>query len=135
MAENTAQVFIVATANQIEGLPPELIRKGRVDEIFFVDLPDAESRREIITLHLDKRSQRTSSFELTELVTATEGFSGAEIEQGIVSALYLAREKDEALHTRHILEELNSTRPLSVVMSEKLQGLRAWASSRTVRAN
>ena len=83
LAENTAQVFIVATANQIEGLPPELIRKGRVDEIFFVDLPDAESRRGVITLHLDKRSQRPSSFELTELVTATEGFLVPRLSRGL----------------------------------------------------
>ena len=135
MAENTAPVFIVATANQIDGLPPELIRKGRVDEIFFVDLPDAQSRREILSLHLEKRKQVATKFDLDELAMATDGFSGAEIEQGIVSALYLAREENEPLNTRHILDEVRGTQPLSVVMAENLQTLRAWAHSRTVSAN
>lgn len=135
MAERTSPVFIVATANVIEQLPPELIRKGRLDEIFFVDLPDAATRAEIFAIHLRKRDYQPIEFDLLALAGITEGFSGSEIEQAIVSATYLAREQQVELNTGHIEDEVRQTRPLSQVMAERIVRLRQWASERTVPAN
>ena len=135
MAERQTPVFLVATANRIDTLPPELIRKGRLDEIFFVDLPDATTRVRIFDIHLSKRGQAPRDFELTRLAERSKGFSGAEIEQVIVAGLYLARERGEPLATSHLLTELGQTRPLSVVMAEQLAALRAWAAERTVPAD
>jgi SpoVK/Ycf46/Vps4 family AAA+-type ATPase len=135
MAENRRQVFIVATANDIQRLPPELIRKGRLDEIFFIDLPQEAVRREIFDIHLRRRNQAPSGFDLELLAGASEGFTGAEIEQAIVSALYAAQAQESRLDTRHLLQELERTRPLSVVMAEKMTQLRAWAAGRTVAAD
>ena len=134
MAENRAGVFVAATSNDIQSLPPELIRKGRLDEIFFVDLPDRVSRREIFNIHLRRRNQAPSGFNLDALEQASEGFTGAEIEQAIVSSLYNVYSREEALTTDHLLEELERTNPLSVVMSEKISMLREWAAGRTVPA-
>jgi SpoVK/Ycf46/Vps4 family AAA+-type ATPase len=134
MAERSAPVFIVATANAIEQLPPELIRKGRLDEIFFVDLPDAATRGEIFAIHLRSRGLKPGEFNLVELANLTEGFSGAEIEQAIVAGLYLAREQQTALTDSHLRQEIGQTRPLSRVMSEQIGQLRAWARGRTVTA-
>jgi len=135
MSERTAPVFIVATANVIEHLPPELIRKGRLDEIFFVDLPDAATRAEIFAIHLRKRDHKPMEFDLLELAKLSEGFSGAEIEQAIVAATYLAREQQALMNTAHIRTEIGQTRPLSQVMAEKVARLRSWARDRTVPAN
>ena len=135
MAERKSRVFIVATANDIQALPPELVRKGRLDEIFFVDLPDAETRAEILRIHLTRRKQGTAQFDLTELASACDGFSGAEIEQAVVAALYEAVAEKQPLSDALLGAEMRRTRPLSVVMSEKLQALRAWAADRTVMAN
>lgn len=135
MSERSAPVFIVATANVIEHLPPELIRKGRLDEIFFVDLPDAPTRAEILAIHLRKRDLKPVDFDILTLAKLTEGFSGAEIEQAIVAALYLAREQQAPLDTDHLHSEIERTQPLSRVMAEKMEGLRAWARNRTVPAN
>ena len=135
MAERSAPVFIVATANAIDHLPPELIRKGRLDEIFFVDLPDAATRAEIFAIHLRGRGLKPLEFDLTELANLTEGFSGAEIEQAIVAGLYLAREQQVPLDTGHLATEIRQTSPLSRVMAEKTGRLRAWASERTVAAD
>ena len=135
MAERRSPVFIVATANVIEHLPPELIRKGRLDEIFFVDLPDAATRAEIFAIHLRKRDFRPVDFDLAELADQTEGFSGAEIEQAVVAATYLAREDKVELDTSHIRTEIGQTRPLSQVMAEHIARLRHWAQERTVPAN
>ena len=135
MAERRAPVFIVATANVIEHLPPELIRKGRLDEIFFVDLPDAATRAEIFAIHLRKRDFSPVDFDLLELAQQTEGFSGAEIEQAVVAATYLAREDNVDLDTSHIRTEIGQTRPLSQVMAEHIARLRNWARERTVPAN
>jgi SpoVK/Ycf46/Vps4 family AAA+-type ATPase len=135
LSERTARVFIVATANVIEHLPPELIRKGRLDEIFFVDLPDAATRAEILAIHLRKRDHRPLDFDISELARLTDGFSGAEIEQAIVAATYLAREQRATMATGHIRTEIQQTRPLSLVMAEKVARLRAWAKDRTVAAN
>jgi SpoVK/Ycf46/Vps4 family AAA+-type ATPase len=135
LSERTARVFIVATANVIEHLPPELIRKGRLDEIFFVDLPDPATRAEILAIHLRKRDHKPIDFDIPELASLTSGFSGAEIEQAIVAATYLAREQQSAMNTGHIRAEIEQTRPLSLVMAEKVARLRAWAKDRTVSAN
>lgn len=135
LAERDQPVFLVATANRIDTLPPELIRKGRLDEIFFVDLPDSAARIQIFDIHLRKRGQHAEAFNLAELARHSDGFSGAEIEQAVVAALYLAREQGRPLDTGHLLSELQQTRPLSVVMAEQIEALRDWARHRTVMAN
>ncbi len=132
MAEKSTPVFIVATANDITALPPELIRKGRMDEIFFVDLPRPETRAEILKIHLQKRDITHTEIKLEELAEAAEGFSGAELEQAVVSAIYSAHADGGEVDTGLLLSELRRTRPLSVVMAEEIQGLRNWAASRTV---
>jgi SpoVK/Ycf46/Vps4 family AAA+-type ATPase len=134
MAERRNAVFIVATSNDIASLPPELVRKGRLDEIFFVDLPDPEVRRAIFAIHLHKRGLRPDDFELDQLAAASAGFAGAGIEQAIVSAIYAARAGDSAPDTESILAQLSATQPLSVVMEAQIAELRAWASGRTVQA-
>ena len=135
MAERRPGVLLVATANDIESLPPELIRKGRFDEIFFVDLPGPRQRAAILAIHLRKRRLAPESMDLTRLVIASDGFSGAEIEQGIVSALYAAHAAGEPPGSVHILAEFERTRPLSVLMHEKISALRQWAAARTVSAD
>jgi len=132
MAEKNSKVFVVATANDISALPPELIRKGRFDEIFFVDLPKVETRARILLIHLASRGQPVDKFSIPEIAAATEGFSGAEIEQAIVSALYAAHAQQSTLTTDLLLKEIKRTRPLSVVMAEKIDLLRRWADGRTV---
>ncbi|MEE4245802.1 MAG: AAA family ATPase [Kangiellaceae bacterium] len=135
MAENDKPVFIVSTANDISRLPPELIRKGRLDEIFFVDLPDQRARIDIFEIHLQKRKQNPKKFNLDLLAQHSEGYTGSEIEQAIVSGLYHSYGQETALTTDIVLDELKNTRPLSVVMSEKMNALRSWAENRTVPAN
>lgn len=135
MAERKSRVFIVATSNNIESLPPELVRKGRLDEIFFVDLPDATSRKAIFSIHLKKRGQDVATFDLEQLAAKTAGFSGAEIEQAVVAALYEANASKTSVSSDHVLEEIERTRPLSVVMAERIAYLRAWAQDRTVKAD
>ncbi len=135
MQDRAEKIFLVATANSVDDLPPELIRKGRVDEIFFVDLPGLAARQEIFRLHLHKRGADPARFDLALLADASRGFSGAEIEQVIVSALYESRAAGIALDTSSILVSLRSTRPLSVVRAEKIAALRAWAAERCVPAD
>jgi len=132
MSEKSIRVFIVATANQIEALPPELIRKGRLDEIFFVDLPKSTGREHIFKIHFEKREIGYSQIDLSQIAAASNGFSGSEIEQVVVSALYACHGTNISLNTKIILQEINNTRPLSVVMAEQIQDLRQWASERTV---
>ncbi|MEI6192770.1 MAG: AAA family ATPase [Verrucomicrobiota bacterium] len=132
LSERKKPVFVVATANDIMRLPPELVRKGRFDEIFFVDLPSAQNRRDILKTHLGKRSLDPAEFDLATLVQATDGFSGSEIEQAIVSATYTSRAQGHGLTQEDLLAEIQQTRPLSVVMKEKVEATRVWASSRTV---
>ncbi|PWK92576.1 AAA family ATPase [Fulvimonas soli] len=133
MAERKAKVFLVATANAVRELPAELLRKGRFDEIFFVDLPAAATRAEIFRLHLARRRLPAEDFDLPSLAAASEGFSGAEIEQAIVSALYdtAGAPPDQA----GVLAALAQTRPLSVLMREQVDALRAWARERCVPAD
>ncbi|MBX9401189.1 AAA family ATPase [Lysobacter sp. BMK333-48F3] len=135
MAERKSRLFLVATANQIEALPPELLRKGRFDEIFFVDLPVAEVREELFATHLRKRALEPQQFDLPALAAASEGFSGAEIEQAIVAALYAAHAAGAPLSDFVLRGELKQTRPLSVVMAEQVEALREWARGRTVAAD
>ena len=135
MAENVKPVYIVATANDISSLPPELIRKGRLDEIFFVDLPTPVVRREIFAIHLVKRDHDPKRFDLDRLAEASDGFTGAEIEQSIVAASYASRAQDASVTTEFILDEVAATRPLSIVMAEDFERLRNWARDRTVSAS
>ncbi len=135
MQDRRGDVFVVATANEIDRLPPESLRKGRFDEIFFVDLPDAETRAEVFRIHLAHRGHDPATFDLAALASATEGFSGSEIEQVVVSTLYTAFSAHTAVDTAALAAEAKGTVPLSVAMGEKVQELRAWAEGRTVRAN
>ena len=132
MAERKKPVFIVATANEIARLPPEMVRKGRFDEIFFIDLPSLSNRRDILAIHLRKRCLDPARLDLDKLAKATEGFSGSEIEQAIVSAMYTAHAQERDLTEPDLLTEIRQTRPLSVLMSERVQELRQWAAERTV---
>jgi len=134
MAERRTKVFIVATSNNISQLPPELIRKGRLDEIFFVDLPDQATRKDIFAIHLRKRNCEEHTFNLDDLATAAQGFSGSEIEQAIIAALYTAASEDKLLTTELLLNEIAATSPLSIVMAEQIAQLRLWAADRTVPA-
>lgn len=134
MAERRSRVFIVATSNDISRLPPELIRKGRLDEIFFVDLPDEAVRQDIFSIHLAKRGCEVTQFDLSGLAAATAGFSGSEIEQVIIAALYAVAAEGQSLTTALLLREIAATSPLSVVMAEQIHQLRRWAKDRTIPA-
>ena len=135
MQEKTSAVFVVATANSIQSLPPELLRKGRFDEVFFVDLPDDGAREKIFAIHLRRRERDPAKFDLKRLAAASDGFSGAEIEQAIISALYGAFADKCDIDTERLAHELEETRPLSVLMKEKLAALRSWAHQRCVPAD
>ena len=127
MQEKTAPVFVIATSNDISALPPELLRKGRFDEIFFIDLPFLQERQEIFSIHLAKRHRDPSRFDLAGLSQETEGFSGAEIEQAIISALYDAFEAGGDLGDEDLLRNIRQTVPLSQTMKEQITALRNWA--------
>jgi SpoVK/Ycf46/Vps4 family AAA+-type ATPase len=132
MSERRRPVFIVATANDITRLPPEMVRKGRFDEIFYVDLPSPQNRRDIFEIHLNKRFLDPAYFDLAALTEASNGFSGAEIEQAIVSAMYTAHSQGRSVSQEDLLAELKQSRPLSVLMAERVAAIRDWASERTV---
>jgi SpoVK/Ycf46/Vps4 family AAA+-type ATPase len=134
MTERKKRIFLAATANDISALPPELLRKGRFDEIFFVDLPEAEVRGDIFRIHLKRRGLDPDRFDVPTLSAKADGFSGAEIEQTIVSALYEAGAQSVPLAATHVVAEIERTRPLSVVMAERIAALREWAAGRTVAA-
>ncbi len=134
MAENDNAVFIVATSNDITGLPPELIRKGRLDEVFFVDLPDAQVRQEIFRIHLQKRDLDPAQFDLAALAETASEFTGAEIEEAIVSARYLAAARDGTITQADLVSALDRTYPISVLRGESIQALRSWAKDRTIPA-
>lgn len=135
LAEKTSRVFVVATANDIAQLPPELIRKGRFDEIFFVDLPNLATRTEILRIHAARRGIALDDAALGTLARECQGFSGAEIEQAIVAALYSAHSKRIEPNSQLLSAEIAATRPLSVVMAESVSALREWAKDRTVPAD
>ncbi len=134
MQERKGDVFVVATSNDVTRLPPELLRKGRFDEIFFVDLPSSTEREAIFEIHLRRRGHDRKQFDLPALAAATAGFSGAEIEQVVVSALYTAFSSNLPLSNDLLLEETRKTRPLSKTRSEYVESLREWARGRTVSA-
>ena len=134
MQDHTAPVFLVATANNIDALPPELLRKGRFDEIFFVDLPSADVRKQIFAIHLRKRGRDPESFDLAALATASDGYSGAEIEQAVVAALHAAFAAGTDLDTEGVLRAVVHSPPLSVTMAESVARLREWARDRCVPA-
>ena len=126
---------VAATANDLTALPPELQRKGRFDEIFFIDLPDAEERREIFGIHLRQRHQQPEQFDLEAVTVASEGFSGAEIEQALVAGLYgILAENAEALTTERVLNELRNTVPLSRSRREYVEKFRQYAKGRFLPA-
>jgi hypothetical protein len=132
MQEKRHDVFVVATANDLSVLPPELLRKGRFDEIFFVDLPTAAEREEIFRIHLTLRRQNPGAFDLPALATAADGFSGAEIEQVVIGAALRALHGGSALDTACVAAEIAATVPLSRSRAEDVQRLRTWAQGRFV---
>jgi ATP-dependent 26S proteasome regulatory subunit len=135
LSEKSAPVFVVATANDVSQLPPELLRKGRLDEIFYVDLPSEEERTEIFRIHLAKRGRDPEEFDLPALVAASQEFSGAEIEEAIISALYDAFYARQDLTTEHVVLALSQTVPLAKTMEEKVTAQRNWAVGRARNAS
>lgn len=135
MQERKGDVFVIATANDVEQLPPEFLRKGRFDEIFFVDLPDFISRKEILNIHLKRRELSSEALNLEKLSELTDGYSGAELEQVIIGALYSSFSKNAVITQQDLEEEIKNTHPLSKTFGDKIQALRAWAETRTVSAN
>lgn len=134
MQERPPGVFVIATSNDVTSLPPEFLRKGRFDEIFFVDLPGAPERAEIFRIHLARRGRDPGAFEAAELAEASDGFTGAEIEAAVVGALYRAFAGGSELTTAEVLAELEATIPLSVSRAEDIDRLRAWAGEHAVAA-
>lgn len=130
LQEKTVPVFVVSTANQVEALPPELLRKGRFDEIFFIDLPSRAERASIFGIHLRKRKRDAAKFDLDALAEATPGFSGAEIEQVVVEALYDAFDAGRDVTQEDLLKAIQASVPLSMTMREKISYLRQWANTR-----
>jgi AAA+ superfamily predicted ATPase len=135
MQDRESGVFLAATSNNITILPPEMLRKGRFDEIFFVDLPNAAARVDLFGLHIRKRGRDTATFDLAKLAMASNGFSGAEIEQVTVAGLYTAFGQKQQLSTEVLLAEIASTQPLSVTRAEEIAAIRSWAKSRAVAAD
>ena len=130
MQEKTSPVFVMATANRVERLPGEFLRKGRFDEIFFVDLPNQEERKEIFRIHLSKRRSEIDRFDLEQLANVSDGFSGAEIEQAAIAAMYEAFAQDREFTQLDIIAAIKSTLPLSKTMTEQVSALRDWARQR-----
>ncbi len=135
MQEKKAPVFVVATANDVSQLPPEMLRKGRFDELFFVDLPKQSERKQIFSIQLNKRKRSPIDFDLQKLATAAAGFSGAEIDAAVQSALYAAYSGKQTLTTDVILDVLSHTVPLSKTRAEEIQAQRLWAKTRAVPAS
>ncbi|MBZ0272411.1 AAA family ATPase [bacterium] len=135
MQEKTQPVFIAATANDIDRLPPEFIRKGRFDEVFFVDLPEEDERAEIFRIHLKKRKQDPTRTSIENLARSTKGFTGAEIEQILISALYECFAENRSLDLMDIYRNIDRTVPLSITMKEQITKTKRWADNRAVRAN
>jgi ATP-dependent 26S proteasome regulatory subunit len=135
MQDHQSGVFLAATSNNISNLPPEMLRKGRFDEIFFVDLPDADVRAALFAIHIKKRGRDAATFDLKKLAAASDGFSGAEIEQTIAAGLYTAFNQKQQLSTEILLAEVHNTQPLSVTRAEDIQAIRGWARSRAVPAD
>ena len=135
MQDHRHPIFIVATANDISALPPELMRKGRFDEVFFVDLPTTAARARILGIHIKRRHRSPKDFDLTRLAKAAEGFSGSELEEVVKAGLFGAFAASQELADEHILAEIEKTRPLSVLNAERIAELREWAANRCVSAD
>ncbi len=135
MQDKTKPVFVVATANNINQLPPELLRKGRIDEIFFVDLPSFNARKEIIKIHLKRLKRDEKNFDLDELSNSFVGFSGAEIEECIKDALFQSFDSAKEINNSHIIESAKKTYPISKTMVEVIRNMRKWAKARAVLAS
>ncbi len=130
MQEKTKPVFLIATANDVSALPPELLRKGRFDEIFFIDLPELEERKEILSIHLSRRGRDPKKFKIAELARRTKGFSGAELEQLVIGAMNHAFFEDREVAFKDVSEEARTQVPLSRMMREEIEELRDWATLR-----
>jgi SpoVK/Ycf46/Vps4 family AAA+-type ATPase len=135
MQERKAPVFVAATCNNVTVLPPELIRKGRFDELFFVDLPNQSEREQIFAIQLKRRKRNPAEFALDRVAAAARGFSGAEIDAAVQTALYAAYSSKQLLSTQSLLEALKATVPLSTTRAEDIQALREWARTRAVAAS
>jgi len=135
MQEKPLGLFVAATANRIDLLPAEMIRKGRFDQVFFIDLPDYQERMEIFRIHLQRRQVVVQELTLELATVRTEGWTGAEIEQAVISALTAARLNGEPLTDKYLLPALNEIVPLSKTMQEQVKHIRAWASDRAVCAS
>jgi SpoVK/Ycf46/Vps4 family AAA+-type ATPase len=135
MQDRKAPVFVAATCNNVSALPPELIRKGRFDELFFVDLPNQAERKQIFAIHLKRRKRNPAEFDLDQVAAAARGYSGAEIEAAVQTALYAAFSSKQTVSTQGLLDALKATVPLSITRSEEIQELRAWARQRAVPAS
>ena len=135
MQDRKAPVFVAATSNNVSALPPELIRKGRFDELFFVDLPGQQERKQVLTIHLTKRKRNPADFDLEKIAIAAAGHSGAEIDAAVQTALYAAFAEGHELSTKHLLDALAHTVPLSTTRAEEIEELRSWARTRAVPAS
>lgn len=135
LQEKNSPVFVVATANNVSLLPPELLRKGRFDEIFYVDLPDFEERMEIIRIHIEKRKRNSRDFDIGKIAQVTEGYSGSEIEEVIISALYDAFESNTDINTGLVINSADELIPLSQTMEKEIKAVREWAKTRARRAS
>ena len=136
LQEKKSSVFVIATANNVNALPPELLRKGRFDEIFFVDLPSPKEREEIFKIHIGKKKRDASSIDISQLVAASQQFVGAEIEQAVISSLFDAYEDGKAdINTERLLKSVEEIVPLAYTMKEMIDGMREWAKSRARRAS
>ncbi|HEV2732737.1 MAG TPA: AAA family ATPase, partial [Terriglobales bacterium] len=135
MQERKAPVFVAATCNNVTALPPELIRKGRFDELFFVDLPNQSERKQIFAIQLERRKRNPEDFDLDRVAALARGYSGAEIDAAVQTALYAAYSSKQPLSTQALLDALKATIPLSTTRAEEIQALRRWAETRAVAAS
>ena len=135
MQDRKAPVFVAATCNNVTVLPPELIRKGRFDELFFVDLPNQSERKQIFAIQIAKRKRKPADFDLDQAATAASGYSGAEIDAAIQTAMYAAYSAKKELTTQALLDALKATVPLSTTRAEEIEALRDWARKRAVPAS
>jgi SpoVK/Ycf46/Vps4 family AAA+-type ATPase len=135
MQDRKAPVFVAATCNNVTVLPPELIRKGRFDELFFVDLPNQAERKQVFAIHLARHKRNPAEFDLDRIAAAATGYSGAEIEAAVQTALYAAFSNKQTVSTQGLLDALKATVPLSITRSEEIEELRAWAGQRAVPAS
>jgi SpoVK/Ycf46/Vps4 family AAA+-type ATPase len=135
MQDRKAAVFVAATCNNVSALPPELIRKGRFDELFFVDLPNQMDRKQILSIQLAKRKRNPAEFDLDKIAAAAQGFSGAEIDAAVQTALYAAFSLKKPLTSQSLIDGLLRTVPLSTTRAEEIEALREWANKRAVPAS